>query len=659
MKKSQIPVALREIVKDLLAIAPSKQKPDYQKYCDDVYKTVKDYKRLKSDICEPSSADNFVHFFVQALKILVKDDIELNKFHKDFMAIFKKYVKDPNQISFHQQTFLESLVKLSKSMRPSVFEAFAKNAIELGADINLLNELETPLTTSLKLRIREFSTETGPYSTDITRILLSLGADPDQENGLGELPLNLAILQKYFSELDVSPHLALLSYGASTDLVETKSKLNPLARSCKLPTVPDYTDENRVYEVVKDLLEHGADPANSRSSWHENRVSRVTNLMFCAFSNFTRVAELLLNAGAYEVIDLTPKSNEIVTTNPLGVAIIQRHDKMTSLLLNHGASSNIELDEPRRPSPLATALNEGTPEAVKMLMLHGAEEKVRWNSNMVTIPKFLTLPGIARLHEHIAKIREVLSFRMRPFDKEDSGDYINKALMRGQNDLALELWRAGLKIDEDRGTPIPDELVTIFDSRGCDDHEVRHLNYRKTDVEIDAAKAIIKTAKKTIAEQRADTEKSLNSAKASNAKQVRLNQQEVRITLLKMMAVHPLTTEEQRTKINASVTKLLKSLKAGLTELSSATARTRDEDGAGAGLGFYTGAASDGGGPAGPGASADPEYEEGEAMPRAEVTDVDATIVEEGPGLPRITEVLGARAISLSTARRKKEKRKR
>ena len=395
MDYSEIPSELHAIVEEFVDIAPGEE----GSRTNNVY-----YRRIKNAAINYSKngGKNIADFLYEALKILAEPDLEFNNFHEKVIKIFNKHVTDPNQCNSAGNTFLTKLTILSKFIHPSVHEAFARNAIEHGADINLLDEREnTPLTTSLKC--------TPPkHKPSLTKILLSLGADPDQENKYGELPLNLAIAQKYKFKGDISPHLDLLSYGANPNKLGTGRKVTPQVLACSTTA-----QEEEICQVMQDLLEYGVNTTCKESSLETHQSTRITSLYMCANKNLKDVAELLLNAGAYQIIDLAPEKDGIPYRNPLELSILRGNTEMAELLLNHGANVT---DNNRL---FIDAIEHGRVGELKMLMLHDINSRHRDRPENI----LLRCPVLPENYEEV--LRMALSFDREPIDPLLSGTYMH------------------------------------------------------------------------------------------------------------------------------------------------------------------------------------------------------------------------------------------
>ena len=192
-----------------------------------------------------------------------------------------------------------------------------------------------------------------------------------------------------------------------------------------------------------------------------------------------------------------------------------------------------------------------------------------------------------------------------------------------------------LNVDTNLVTPIPDDLAVLFDSGGFDDRILKREEYLKTDEEVDEARKVIKTDKERIAGQRADTGHSLKITKLEKQMAAAHNRHMAQAMSLKLEARNPLTSEDRLTEINTALTELSSDLVKEITDLEDLSlltnppeARTHDEDGAGAlieGHRAPIGEASDGGGPAGPGANPDSEGVEvavAAAMPETPATHI-------------------------------------
>ena len=151
------------------------------------------------------------------------------------------------------------------------------------------------------------------YQVDIMRWLLNHGADKNARDCILRTPLYVATLLTVPEAIQV-----LLGYNADVNLPNVFGE-TPLYESliCR--------EEGRVIDIVRRLLEHGADP--------NIRTNHATPLHQASSHGLLEAARLLLRYGA----KVDEKDEDGKT--PLQVAASKGHDEITKLLVEHGAVS--------------------------------------------------------------------------------------------------------------------------------------------------------------------------------------------------------------------------------------------------------------------------------------------------------------------------------
>ena len=153
--------------------------------------------------------------------------------------------------------------------------------------------------------------------TDIVRWLLKNGADPNAQTsgGSGWTPLHIAV-----HSMQVEPILALLEQNADVNSQCFEGN-TPLYEAISLfASFP----EGMVVDIVRQLLEHGADP-NIGDYRHSTALHQAS------FRGWVEVARLLLQYGA----NVDEKDRKGRT--PFQIASAEGYDNVTKLLLEHDA----------------------------------------------------------------------------------------------------------------------------------------------------------------------------------------------------------------------------------------------------------------------------------------------------------------------------------
>jgi ankyrin len=188
----------------------------------------------------------------------------------------------------------------------------AQLLLERGADVNTrCDDHQTPL---------HLASYFG--NIEIVRLLLNHGADPEAAEGdMGEKPLHRVARGEYKSQEDgVRVAQLLLDRGADIN-TRRKDDWTPLHLASYLGNI----------EIVRLLLNHGADPEAAEGDMGEKPLHRVARGEYKSQEDGVRVAQLLLDRGA----DINTRRKDDWT--PLHLASYFGNIEIVRLLLNHGA----------------------------------------------------------------------------------------------------------------------------------------------------------------------------------------------------------------------------------------------------------------------------------------------------------------------------------
>jgi ankyrin repeat protein len=244
---------------------------------------------------------------------------------------------DPNLIIKKAETEKEEdIVLLDKAWHggdPRDAVELVKFLIDKGADPNPLTRAKHP---DLKEKLgedRDMRFEdtlllrtlmSGSAYTEIARVLLQGGADPNIQNKWGNAPLTYAVSQDH-DLIDL-----LIEKGADVSAQDGEGKTPLIQALARTVFVKKYSRIEK-YDVVKKLLEKGADP-NIRDK--DGDVPLIYAIM-----NNLKIIDLLLEKGA----DVNAKDGKGNT--PLIAAVNYKKYDLIQKLLEKGADVNIKIGD--------------------------------------------------------------------------------------------------------------------------------------------------------------------------------------------------------------------------------------------------------------------------------------------------------------------------
>ena len=215
-------------------------------------------------------------------------------------------------------------------------------------------------------------------TSDLARILLEHGADPNSKSQKGETPLHMLFRnrERTFSYLFPRRRLhayipfqdfaqLLLNHGADVNS-QDKAHVTPLHWAMRHTTS----------DVARILLEHGADP-NSKSQDGETPLHILLGSRdwrdYAAVDH--AVLQLLLNHDA----DVNAQCKRLRT--PLHLASHLGRSAIAQVLLDHGAKPNVEDDHGKTPLHLVSQgrgySNEQSARDAQLLIARGADVNAR------------------------------------------------------------------------------------------------------------------------------------------------------------------------------------------------------------------------------------------------------------------------------------------
>ena len=312
-------------------------------------------------------------------------------------------------------------------------------------------------------------------------------ADPNQENGNGELPLNTAIFQYQHQQYIAIPPQefisTLLLSGANINQIETCSGHPPIVQA-----VTTKKNQEGTLTLVNQLLEYGADP---RVTGSEDRlaITGALSLDVATQLGLYEVTKLLLKHGAHVIINNRPTKNNRQLSSPLERSIKIKRDDITELLLSYDANPSQESESREQVlSPLGAAFEAGTVRSIELLMLYGANRTFHFADDEFCTADFFKRygPGAPLPADLAEKTALALSFDRETFKDEDKADkMIALALSSGHPKMALTLWRAGMKDGEETHEQLAKDdrgkLFTLFDSQDDGAHLKRQYENARGD----------------------------------------------------------------------------------------------------------------------------------------------------------------------------------
>ena len=187
---------------------------------------------------------------------------------------------------------------------------------------------------------------------DMVRALLRAGADPSAVNQYGQTALQEAIRQGL-------PEVSAALLEKAPD--STKKDLTPaLLAACRpQPPRPGAGTASPSLEIIKNLLDHGADP----NGVVENQGWKTTPLLEAVRFNHGAAVALLLKAGAI------PRNTTNGKGSLLELAVQQEDPEITRMLWPHYAP----LSEAEKASLAGVALQYGKPSSLEVLSKYGLD----------------------------------------------------------------------------------------------------------------------------------------------------------------------------------------------------------------------------------------------------------------------------------------------
>ncbi|WP_175282104.1 ankyrin repeat domain-containing protein [Candidatus Odyssella thessalonicensis] len=260
---------------------------------------------------------------------------------------------------------------LFSSLDPEYLFDITKTLLSKGADLNIYNDNED---TPLLYLMRHPGTEDG--NLRIARFLIDVGADVNASDKnrrtplhyavkLGNVPLVEALLR---AKADINVQDAIGDTPLHTALEEKRSNLVSLLLK-KQPDVNIANDfritplflavKGNDESIVQALLTAGANP---------NHMTQDATILGAALSqNNKAVIKLLIDAGA----DVNARHPNFLNISYLDYAIVINDVEMVRILLDHGALVNIKKD--KGLTPLNQAITTHNIDILKLLIDHGAD----------------------------------------------------------------------------------------------------------------------------------------------------------------------------------------------------------------------------------------------------------------------------------------------
>jgi ankyrin repeat protein len=233
-------------------------------------------------------------------------------------------------------------------------------------------------------------------NVEIVRLLLDHGADLDAATGnMEDKPLHSVSYGKYRSQED-GVRVAQLLFDRGADVnTRGKNDWTPLHLASCYGSV----------EIVRLLLDHGADLDAATGNMGEKPLHKVTYDKYRSQEDNVRVAQLLLDRGT----DVNTRRKDDWT--PLHAASYNANAKIVQLLIDHGAEVDAVDDFGNTPLHDVTwgeyeSQDDGV-RAARLLLDHGADvnAKARSGDTPLDLASISERPKLAELFlEHAANV---------------------------------------------------------------------------------------------------------------------------------------------------------------------------------------------------------------------------------------------------------------
>ncbi|GAB1317000.1 Ankyrin repeat-containing domain protein [Madurella fahalii] len=313
---------------------------------------------MKNDMDEGRTALHYAADYGSAggIRALAECGANLQAISEDGIPILNRITRSLDDRSSKLQTLLEFLPRLDLSQTDSDGRtAINENSIDIESLKRLVNA-GAPLNIPNREGITPLRTHVSIGNTEHAKYLLKHGADPNIISDSHGGPLHIAALQSQLSMVKL-----LVEHGANINIaVPSNTYGTPLTSACLYTTAAPGINPDPIADVVRYLLEHGAD-VNGRGGLFGYPINAA------ALCSSLQIIDLLLSKGAQVGV------RDAMGRSPIHFAATNSVDVFQAIV---DAGGNIKACDALGRTPLHWAARPGRLGVVKhILSLLDAEDE--------------------------------------------------------------------------------------------------------------------------------------------------------------------------------------------------------------------------------------------------------------------------------------------